>query len=222
MPVNIKKRRGQMRIGKFILGLIIASVGAAQAAHAAEPTDAQKRKTATSRYYVDRKLEEKQPAVQAETGNYVVTYPNSAGGDTNHDGPGEINKRHVSDKLSGTATDNITVDSADIPTVGAVNTGLNGKQTKLSGTPGKLVTFDSSAGTVTETDVYDSTGAYDTTTKEALVRAAHVNSAVVNGFAALLTCASYEGTFNSTNDPTGDHCLTYRVNTLDSVYVPHN
>ena len=199
--------------------LAIGTVGTAHAAN--EPTDAQKRKTATSQYYVDTAVETKQVAVPAESGNYVVTYPNSAGNDTNHDEAGEINKRHISTTLTvgNNGGDGVNAAGADIPTVGAVNSGLNGKQAKLSNTAGKLVTYGDSEGSVGTEDVYNESNAYSGQST-ALVRASHVNAAVANGFAALLTCQDYETGYNATNDPNGDHCLTYRVNTLNGTYVP--
>jgi len=183
--------------------------------------DATRKKTVTSQYYVDTAVETKQPVVGAESGNYVVMYPNSAGGDSAHNEAGEINKRHVSNVLSGTASDNIAVANADIPTVGAVNSGLSGKQNKLSGTSGKLVTYGGAAGAVGSADVYNESSPYSGQTN-ALVRASHVNSAVANGFAGLLTCNGWETGYNATNDPNGDHCLTYSVNTdmLSGTYVP--
>ena len=183
--------------------------------------DATRKKTVTSQYYVDTAVETKQPVVGAESGNYVVMYPNSAGSDSAHNEAGEIDKRHVSNVLSGTASDNIGVANGDIPTVGAVNSGLSGKQNKLSGTSGKLVTYGGAAGTVGSADVYNESSPYSGQTN-ALVRASHVNSAVANGFAGLLTCNGWETGYNATNDPNGDHCLTYSVNTdmLSGTYVP--
>ncbi|MBQ6027131.1 MAG: hypothetical protein IJL21_01075 [Alphaproteobacteria bacterium] len=212
-----------MNIGNILVfGLAIGVIGVA---HATEPDDATKKKTVTSQYYVDTAIETKQPVVGAESGNYVVTYPNSAGTDTEHNEAGEINKRHISTTLTvgNNGGDGINAAATDIPTVGAVNTGLNGKQNKLSGTAGKLVTYGGASGTVGSADVYNESGSYSTQT-DALVRASHVNSAVANGFAGLLTCNMWETGYNATNDPNGDHCLTYSVNTdvLSGTYVPHN
>lgn len=212
-----------MKIVKMLaIGVVIATCVGAYAAD--EPTDATKRKTVTSQYYVDTKVETKQPVVGAESGNYVIMYPNSAGSDANHNEAGEINKRHVSNVLSGTASDNIAVANDHIPTVGAVNSGLNGKQNVLSGTAGKLVTYGNAAGATTSTDVYNEAGAYNSTTSQGLVRAAHVNAAVANAFSGLLTCSDYDPGYNATNDPNGEHCLIYEVHTnmASGTYVPHN
>jgi len=183
--------------------------------------DATRKKTVTSQYYVDTAVETKQPVVGAESGNYVVMYPNSAGSDSAHNEAGEIDKRHVSNVLSGTASDNIGVANGDIPTVGAVNSGLSGKQNKLSGTSGKLVTYGGAAGTVGSADVYNESSPYSGQTN-ALVRASHVNSAVANGFAGLLTCNSWETGHDGTQPGDDDYCLTYTVNTnmLSGTYVP--
>ena len=182
-----------------------------------ESNDATRKKTVTSQYYVDTAVEMKQPVVGAESGNYVVTYPNSAGSDSAHDEAGEINKRHISNVLSGTASDNIAVANEDIPTVGAVNSGLSAKQQKLEGVSGKLVTYSETAGTVGQQAIYDSSTAY-TGQGTNLVQAQHVNAAVANGFSELLRCNSWET--GHTNDD--DFCLTYIVNTnlAGEVYVP--
>ena len=201
-----------MRIGNLLLCGIIM-IGTAYA------DDATRKKTVTSQYYVDTAVETKQPVVGAESGNYVVTYPNSAGTDTEHNEAGEINKRHISTTLTvgNNGGDGINAAATDIPTVGAVNTGLNGKQNKISGTAGKLVTYGGASGSVGSADVYNESGSYSTQT-DALVRASHVNSAVANGFAGLLTCNLWET--GHTNDD--DYCLTYSVNTdvLSGTYVP--
>ena len=210
-----------MKIGKIcVFGIVMATIGVA---NATEPDTVAKRKTVTSQYYVDTTLETKQSAVPAEDGNYVVLYPNSTGGDTAHDEAGEINKRHISTTLTtGSAPsggDGVSVASTDIPTVGAVNSGLSNKQQKLSGTSGKLVTFGDTAGTVGSADVYSTeTGDTYANQTDALVRARDVNGAVANGFSELMSCRQYE----SGHEGDMNYCLLYLVNTntASGVYVP--
>ena len=201
-----------MRIGNLLLVGIIM-IGTAYA------DDATRKKTVTSQYYVDTAVETKQPVVGAESGNYVVTYPNSAGTDTEHNEAGEINKRHISTTLTvgNNGGDGINAAATDIPTVGAVNSGLSAKQQKLEGVSGKLVTYSETAGTVGQQAIYDSSTAY-TGQGTNLVQAQHVNAAVANGFSELLRCNSWET--GHTNDD--DFCLTYIVNTnlAGEVYVP--
>lgn len=83
------------------------------------------------------------------------------------------------------------------------------------------MTYGGASGEVGSADVYNESGSYSTQT-DALVRASHVNNAVANGFAGLLTCNMWETGYNATNDPNGNHCLTYSVNTdvLSGTYVP--
>ena len=206
-----------MRINIVTTGLMMMAVGASYA----EMTDVQKRKAVTSQYYVDTAVETKQPVIGAESGNYVVLYPNSAGTDQNHNDAGEINKRHVSATLTvgNNGGDGVNAATTDIPTVGAVNTGLNRKQNKLSGTSGKLVTYGGAEGVVGAADIYDESGAYSTQT-DALVNASQVNGAVANGFSELLTCREYA----DGHDGDMDYCLLYIVNTdmTSGVYVPQN
>ncbi|MBP5485173.1 MAG: hypothetical protein J6Y07_00475, partial [Alphaproteobacteria bacterium] len=206
---------------RFFAVLLILVIGVA--AHATEPDDATKRKTVTSQHYVDSAIETKQPVIQAQSGNYVVVYPNSSGSNTAYDEDGEVNKRHISTTLTtGSAPsggDGVSVTSTDIPTVGAVNDGLSNKQQKLSGTSGKLVTFGGTTGTVGSTDVYSTeSGATYANQMDALVRAQDVNGAVANGFSDLLTCREYEG--GHEGDP--DYCWLWIVNTdmASGVYVP--
>ena len=206
-----------MKILKFCIFGLLITVGAA---YAEEPSDAVKRKSVTSQYYVDEKLKTKQPIVNAQSGNYIVTYP--TGGAANN---GVIGQRHIANVLSGNANDGTgAVGNNDIPTVGAVNTGLNAKQAKLSNTAGRLVTYGgtgAAAGTVGAADVYNETYTYASQT-DSLVRAAQVNAAVANAFGGILTCSGWDDGYNSTNDPNGDHCLYYTVDTNmgSGTYVP--
>ena len=165
-------------------------------------------KVVTSQAYVDREVADKQAKIPAQSGDYVVVYPNSAGSDTEHDEAGEINARHISTTL----TTGNGVAGTDLPTVGAVNAGLAGKQQKLSGTSGDLVTYGGAAGSVGSKKVYDSASAYSNQTT-ALVQAQHVNAAVADGFDSHITCHEYA------HDGSGI-CLLYEINPMNGTYVP--
>ena len=216
----------------FLYGFCAMMVGVARAEVSQE--DLQKKKTVTSQYYVETQLATKQPAIGPQSGNYVVMYPDSTADHDNNgtnDIAGEIYMRHVATSLSVGSTpdnvDNVQIGETDIPTVGAVNTGLSGKQDKLSNTSGKLVTYGASSGSVTATDVYNSGSAYAGQTS-ALARAQDVNGAVVNGFGGLLSCAEWEVNtstgvaYTAQTDPDNEHCLTWLVNTnmASGTYVP--
>ena len=185
-----------MRIGNLLLCGIIM-IGTAYA-----DTDS---KTVTSKKYVDDQIATKQPILNAagtDLRNNVVMYTDQAG---------EVTAKPISTTLSGTGIDN------DLPTVGAVNTGLADKQNKISGTSGNVVTYTSSAGTLGEHAVYKTTTTYDTTNAGALVEANHANSAIAKGLNEHLTCAP-----NGT-DPVSGKCWLWQINdqAAGTVYTEH-
>lgn len=166
----------------------------------------------TTKNYVDTMAATKQEKISAQTGNYVVMYPDSTSGDTNHDGAGEIDARHVSDVLTGTASDNVAVADVDIPTVGAVNAGLGGKQANIpAGTAGNIVTYSGTAGTVQSHDLYRANQAYNA---NGLIEADHANTAIQTGLNNHLSCTNNTGPNNE--------CWLYKINTqaAGTVYTP--
>ena len=185
-----------MRIGNLLLCGIIM-IGTAYADDVAD------RKTVTSRKYVDDQIATKQPilnAAEADLRNNVVMYTNQAG---------TVAAKPISTTLSGTGIDN------DLPTVGAVNTGLATKQDELSGTSGNVVTYTSNAGTLGEHAVYKTTTTYDTTNAGALVEANHANSAIAKGLNEHLTCAG--------TDSVSGNCWLWQINdqAAGTVYTEH-
>ena len=181
------------------LSAIIASVIAIPAF---AETDA---KTVTSKKYVDDQIATKQPILNAagtDLRNNVVMYTDQAG---------EVTAKPISTTLSGTGIDN------DLPTVGAVNTGLATKQDELSGTSGNVVTYTSNAGTLGEHAVYKTTTTYDTTNAGALVEANHANSAIAKGLNEHLTCAP------NGIDPVSNNCWLWQINdqAAGTVYTDH-
>ncbi len=162
-------------------------------------------KTVTSKKYVDDQIATKQPilnASEADLRNNVVMYTNQAG---------TVAAKPISTTLSGTGIDN------NLPTVGAVNTGLATKQDELSGTSGNVVTYTSNAGTLGEHAVYKTTTTYDTTNAGALVEANHANSAIAKGLNEHLTCAP------NGIDPVSNNCWLWQINdqAAGTVYTEH-
>jgi hypothetical protein len=187
-----------MRIGNLLLcGIFMVGT-----AYAYDVTD---RKTVTSKKYVDDQIATKQPILNPNNTNLrdnVVMYTNQAG---------TVAAKPISTTLSGTGIDN------DLPTVGAVNTGLADKQNKISGTSGNVVTYTSNAGTLGEHAVYKTTTTYDTTNAGALVEANHANSAIAKGLNEHLSCAGYPN--NDSTQP----CWLWQINdqAAGTVYTEH-
>ena len=183
-----------MRIGNLLLCGIVM-IGTAYA-----DTDS---KTVTSKKYVDDQIATKQPilnADEADLRNNVVMYTNQAR---------TVAAKPISATLSGTGIDD------NLPTVGAVNTGLATKQDELSGTSGNVVTYTSNAGTLGEHAVYKTTTTYDTTNAGALVEANHANSAIAKGLNEHLTCAG--------TDSVSGNCWLWQINdqAAGTVYTEH-
>ena len=192
---GVPEGRGGLWWFATIVAIVIAMPAFAE-------TDA---KTVTSKKYVDDKIATKQPILNAngtDLRNNVVMYTNQAG---------TVTSKPISATLSGTGIDN------DLPTVGAVNTGLATKQDELSGTSGNVVTYTSSAGTLGEHAVYKTTTTYDTTNAGALVEANHANSAIAKGLNEHLTCAP------NGIDPTSNNCWLWQINdqAAGTVYTEH-
>ena len=180
----------------------IVAIFISMPAYADDTTD---RKTVTSKKYVDDQIATKQPILNADEADLrdnVVMYTNQAG---------EVTAKPISTTLSGTGIDN------DLPTVGAVNTGLADKQNKISGTSGNVVTYTSNAGTLGEHAVYKTTTTYDTTNAGALVEANHANSAIAKGLNEHLTCAP------NGIDPASNNCWLWQINdqAAGTVYTDH-
>ena len=185
-----------MRIGNLLLcGIIMIGTAYAE-------TDS---KTVTSKKYVDDQIATKQPILNAngtDLRNNVVMYTNQAG---------TVTSKPISATLSGTGIDN------DLPTVGAVNTGLATKQDEISGTAGSVVTYTSNPGTLGEHAVYKTNTTYNTTNAGALVEANHANNAIVKGLNEHLSCAGYPN--NDSTQP----CWLWQINdqAAGTVYTEH-
>ena len=181
-----------MRIGKILvlLGVVMATGMANAADLTPEQQAALDRKTVTSKYYVDQAIAGKQPILNptgdSDLAGQVVMYTGNAG---------QVSEKPISDHLVATGTETQAGINSNLPTVGAVNTGLSGKQNKIgTGTAvGNVVTYTGSAGTVGEKAVYNDTASYAAT---ALIEAAHANDAIQTGLNEHLSCTNDRGPNN--------------------------
>ena len=178
-----------MKTKSIITGAFIGAIAATGAYAAGE-------NIVTSKYYVDTEVATKQPKLLDNGSDVAVTYPAQLGGTPN--------QRTIG--TSVTTGDNLV-------TTGGVNTALNAKQQKISGTQNTVVTYGATDGATGSKAVYNASGSY---TSGALAEAGHVNTTVINGFNAHLTCA----------DPvngTSSNCNLWQINDLTGgTYVPHN
>lgn len=156
------------------------------------------RKTPASKNYVDTVVATKQPVLEQQSGDYAVIYPTTT--------DGVVGARPIVTSVSGTAI--------GLVTAGAVNSALNKKQDKITGTSGNIVTYNDELGATGSKPVYNTSKAYNNQTN-ALVEAEHVNTAVTNGFNAHLQCQEYL----VPNDTTSG-CLLYKINILAGTYMP--
>jgi len=148
----------------------------------------------TSKGYVDTEVGKKQNDIGRKTNtNTVVTYPTTAGGTTG--------ERTISTELGN---------DTNLVTRGAINTALNQKQGKITGTNGNVATYNAGGLDTTGKAIYNASGTYSDAQKAALIEAGNVNDGIVNGFNAHLTCA---------NPP---DCTLWNVNSLtkNTAYVP--
>ena len=185
-----------------IVGKLFAFAVCAFVIGTAYATDAEDRKTVTSKKYVDDQIATKQAILNAngtDLRDNVVMYTNQAG---------EVTSKPISSTLTGNNID------SNLPTVGAVNTGLATKQNEIgAGTAaGNVVTYTGNAGTVGEKAVYNSSATYN---QNALIEANHANSAIRTGLNEHLTCAG-------TDTATGN-CWLWQINdqAANTVYTPH-
>ena len=187
-----------------IVGKLFAFAVCAFVIGTAYATDAEDRKTVTSKKYVDDQIATKQAILNAngtDLRDNVVMYTNQAG---------TVTSKPISSTLTGNNID------SNLPTVGAVNTGLATKQNEIgAGTAaGNVVTYTGNAGTVGENAVYNSSATYN---QNALIEANHANSAIRTGLNEHLTCAP-----NGTDPATGN-CWLWQINdqAVNTVYTPH-
>lgn len=108
--------------------------------------------TVTSKDYVDNAVATKQAIIPAQSGDYVVMYPN----DDNGDDDGAIGMRQIITDFSNYD------DGNELVTVGAINSALQDRQDIIpAGTSGNLVTYTGTAGSVGSASVYNAANAYN-------------------------------------------------------------
>ena len=128
----------------------------------------------TSKKYVDDFMTGYQDKVSGLGANKLMIYDNSDDG---------IGTKDIATSLGS----NTSADS--VPTVGAVKTGLDGKQDTITGTAGYVMTGTSTAGTVGERAIYGA----DTNYSDALVTAETVNTGVINAVNSSLIRVGTDG-----------------------------
>ena len=179
----------------FVVGILLAGMAYA--------TDAEDRKTVTSKKYVDDAIATKQNILEGSADN-VVMYTST---------PGTVSSKPISGTLTGENID------SSIPTVGAVNTGLNTKQDNIPAgtTADNIVTYSSSAGDVDEHTLYRNNVAYSGQS-DGLLQANDANTAIVNGLNGHLSCGGY------VNNDSSQPCWLWQINDQASgtIYTPHN
>ena len=195
-----------------IVGKLFAFAVCAFVIGGAYATDAEDRKTVTSKKYVDDQIATKQPILNengTDLRDNVVMYTDTAG---------EVTSKPISGHLVADTANGETQAGIDnnIPTVGAVNTGLATKQDEIgAGTAaGNVVTYTGNAGTVGEKAVYNSSATYN---QNALIEANHANTAIRTGLNDHLTCAP------NGIDPVSNNCWLWQINdqAANTVYTPH-
>ena len=206
-----------MRVGKILvlLGAVMATGMANAADLTPEQQAAMDRKTVTSKYYVDQAIAGKQPILNptgdSDLAGQVVMYTGNAG---------QVSEKPISDHLVATGTETQAGIDSNLPTVGAVNTGLSGKQPILnpnndSTLSGKVVTYTGNRGQVSEKAVYNDTASYAAT---ALIEAAHANDAIQTGLNEHLQCAGHQ------NDNPQSPCWLWEIKdqAAGTVYTKHS
>ncbi|MBP5485736.1 MAG: hypothetical protein J6Y07_03460 [Alphaproteobacteria bacterium] len=175
---------------KFMMfGLFAAFIGFAFADDIAD------RQTVTSLTYVNDELSEKQDIFGAQSGTQVATFTNTAGG---------IAPREVKSDLG-----NNTNDTA-LPTVSAVNDGLNATQDTLGANKHAdyVATYTSALGELGEKGIYQDSGTY-ATQQNNLVDAGTFNAALQNGLDNEFICAS--------NDSATGNCWLWTISVANQL-----
>ena len=198
--VRPKKGKGMKKYLSVIIGIIIATC-----AHAADPAT---RDIATSQYYVEEQLSNRQDIVPAKTGTKVVTPTGTKGA---------IGERDIKTTLGSETTNQ---NDTGITTVETVNTALDNKQATLYKQPTvNVLTYTGTntnsnstrgyygAGVTTTTPIYDTT---TNTYGNGLVRAGTLNTAVATAVSGALTQVDETGT--ESNNGT-----LWRINDLNNI-----
>ena len=152
--------------------LIICSIGVAYA---------DDKSTVTSLKYVTDELNTRQDKFGANDGK-AMTFTNAAGGNA---------PRDVKESLGTSTSDN------GLPTVSAVNTGLENKQDEIgAANTNTVVTYTGTPGTLGQKGIYQDSGTY-AAQQNNLIQASTFNAALRNGLENEFVCAGTDdGTAN--------------------------
>ena len=149
--------------------LIICSIGVAYA---------DDKSTVTSLKYVDDELNTRQDKFGANDGK-AMTFTNVAGGNA---------PRDVKTNLGSNTSD------TGLPTVSAVNAGLDDKQDTIpAANTNTVVTYTGTPGTLGQKGIYQDSGTY-ATQSDNLIQASTFNAALKNGLDNEFVCAGYATT----------------------------
>ncbi len=206
--------KGKLYIMAAVVGVTAIRVGNSQG------TTPDPNSILTSQAYVDAQVATKQPLLEKkESANFIVTYPVNDAND-----PGYATNTPTSREIAGTWVTTTANDLTKVPTVGAVNSALAGKQDNIGGlTANTVITNTGVAGQVRSKPVYNESAAYTNNNVTALLQANQANNAIQNGLNSHLTCTSWATTGNPPVAHTGDdnYCLTWQINTLSGPYTTH-
>ena len=162
--------------------LIICSIGVAYA---------DDKSTVTSLKYVTDELNTRQDKFGANDGK-AMTFTNAAGGNLPRDVKASL----------GTSTSD-----SGLPTVSAVNTGLENKQDEIgAANTNTVVTYTGTPGTLGQKGIYQDTGTY-AAQQNNLIQASTFNAALRNGLENEFVCAD--------RDPVSNQCWLW---TIDNDY----
>jgi len=182
---NINKKRERFPMKKLLsLLLIICSIGVAYA---------DDKSTVTSLKYVTDELNTRQDKFGANDGK-AMTFTNVAGGNL---------PRDVKASLGTSTTD------SGLPTVSAVNTGLENKQDEIGAVnTNTVVTYTGTPGTLGQKGIYQDTGTY-ATQSDNLIKASTFNAALRNGLENEFVCAD--------RDPVSNQCWLWTIHNEENV-----
>ena len=168
--------------------LIICSIGVAYA---------DDKSTVTSLKYVTDELNTRQDKFGANDGK-AMTFTNVAGGNL---------PRDVKASLGTSTTD------TGLPTVSAVNTGLENKQDEIgSANTNTVVTYTGTPGTLGQKGIYQDTGTY-AAQQNNLIQASTFNAALRNGLENEFVCAD--------RDPVSNQCWLWTIdNATEETLLP--
>jgi len=114
----------------------------------------------------------------------------------------------------GAIADNSVPDSQKATSKTYVDNLVGGKQEKLSGTAGTVVTYTGTAGTTGERGIYTTGETWNSAAQQKLLEANQANTAIQNGLNGHLTCAQA-----ATAPNTG--CMYWTINSASNqVYMP--